>query len=395
MASVHVVRRTTAAGKARYLVRYRLGGREAQLLHGGTFDRREFAAQRAATIRTALANGEVPDLNLLEKLGRIRTLDEVAKEYMATRIDVSLATMRVYQHAARHFGSLGRTNIDRIDVDHVQMWVTRLHAEEDLAPSTIRKYLDFLRASLDFAPRDPNPARSHLLRLPKQVREEINPLPYVHFVALCTAIVPRFNLHIRVMEATGLRIAELLSVTWADVDVPGTELRVARKRTKGGTAGRRMAQVWPEIMEEIAALVPVEDRVATDTVFAGTDKAIRNAMSRACKFAQILAYSPHDLRHRWISLRMMAGWPPHVVARQAGHSRASVTLDIYSHVMLDEPDFVMERIRGDASVMPRPQPVPGQNTEGPANADPSSESGRYWARTSDPQLVELVLSQLS
>jgi hypothetical protein len=24
-----------------------------------------------------------------------------------------------------------------------------------------------------------------------------------------------------------------------------------------------------------------------------------------------------------------------------------------------------------------------------------SESGRYWARTSDPQLVELVLSQLS
>ncbi len=72
-----------------------------------------------------------------------------------------------------------------------------------------------------------------------------------------------------------------------------------------------------------------------------------------------------------------------------------MTLDIYSHVMLDEPDFVMERIRGDASVMPRPQPVPGQNTEGPAKAGPSSESGRYWARTSDPQLVELVLSQLS
>ncbi len=34
-----------------------------------------------------------------------------------------------------------------------------------------------------------------------------------------------------------------------------------------------------------------------------------------------------------------------------------------------------------------------EGPEGPNQAD--SEDGRYWARTSDPQLVELVLSQLS
>ncbi len=55
-------------------------------------------------------------------------------------------------------------------------------------------------------------------------------------------------------------------------------------------------------------------------------------------------------------VELMLGWPPHVVARQAGHSRASVTLDIYSHVILDEPDFVMERIRGDASPAASPRP---------------------------------------
>ena len=395
MASVHVVKRQTNSGKARYLVRYRLGGREAQLLHGGTFERREYADQRAAAIRTTLANGEVPDLNILEKQGRVRTLETTAHEYLASRLDVSPATQRVYQHAFRHFGRVGRMATDRIDVDDVQGWVKNLHEDKRLAPSTIRKYLDFLRATLDFARRDPNPARSALLRLPRQQREEINPPSYAHFVALCDAIVPRFNLHLRVMEASGLRIAELLSVIWADVDVPGSALRVARNRTKGGTAGRRMAHVWPELMSEIAALVPVEDRIATDSVLPGTDKAIRNAMSRACKFAQIPAYSPHDLRHRWISLRMMAGWPPHLVAREAGHSRASVTLDTYSHVMLDEPEFVMERIRGDASVMPRRQSGRSENDERPAHADLSTESGRYWVRTSDPQLVELVLSQLS
>ena len=30
-----------------------------------------------------------------------------------------------------------------------------------------------------------------------------------------------------------------------------------------------------------------------------------------------------------------------------------------------------------------------------SRAASNGESGRYWARTSDPQLVELVLSQLS
>ena len=34
--------------------------------------------------------------------------------------------------------------------------------------------------------------------------------------------------------------------------------------------------------------------------------------------------------------------------------------------------------------------------EDPARVNQAdSEDGRYWARTSDPQLVELVLSQLS
>jgi len=35
-----------------------------------------------------------------------------------------------------------------------------------------------------------------------------------------------------------------------------------------------------------------------------------SVMSRACKVAEVPHYSSHQLRHRWISLRMMAGWPP-------------------------------------------------------------------------------------
>ena len=64
---------------------------------------------------------------------------------------------------------------------------------------------------------------------------------------------------------------------------------------------------------------------------------------------------------------MLAGVPLPLVRQVAGHSRASVTLDVYSHVLLDEPaealaalrEAVMglfqreERARVGTSVIPR------------------------------------------
>ena len=352
MASVLFVRRTTRSGERRYLVRYRLGGRESGLVHGGSFTLERDAKARRDAIWASIAKGEVPDLDLIGIIERSQTVDEALAAYLATRIDASEATKRVYRHAGRSFGPLGQKATDKVTVADVQDWVTQMHQEKKRSPATIRKYLDALRAALDHAERDPNPARSARLRVPRQTREEIDPPPYAHFMALVEAIAPRFNLHVRVMEASGLRVDELLSLTWADVDVPGSALRVARNRTKGGTAGRRMGRVWPELMDEIADLLPLEDRIQSQVVFTGSDSAIRNAMARACKFAQIPHYSPHQLRHRWISLRMMANWPPHLVAREAGHSKTSVTFDVYSHVLLDEPAWLIERIAGDASVMP-------------------------------------------
>ncbi len=68
-------------------------------------------------------------------------------------------------------------------------------------------------------------------------------------------------------------------------------------------------------------------------------------MARACKLAGIPTYTPHDLRHRFISILVMSGVPITVVQKVAGHGRASVTLDIYSHVILDEPAEYVAEVR--------------------------------------------------
>jgi integrase len=58
-------------------------------------------------------------------------------------------------------------------------------------------------------------------------------------------------------------------------------------------------------------------------------------MARACKAAGIAHYHPHDLRHRYASVQIGRGVPVTAVAAQLGHSKKSITLDVYSHVLVD------------------------------------------------------------
>jgi integrase len=69
-------------------------------------------------------------------------------------------------------------------------------------------------------------------------------------------------------------------------------------------------------------------------VFQGLEvSAARQAMSRACRNAKIPHYSPHDLRHRRLTLWHQSGVPARELAERAGHSRPSMSLDTYTHVM--------------------------------------------------------------
>jgi len=56
-------------------------------------------------------------------------------------------------------------------------------------------------------------------------------------------------------------------------------------------------------------------------------------------------FSPHDLRHRGITLWHQSGVPARELAERAGHARPSMSLDVYSHVMPPD-ELVTERLSG-------------------------------------------------
>lgn len=99
-------------------------------------------------------------------------------------------------------------------------------------------------------------------------------------------------------------------------------------------AARRWVAVPETVIADVAETCPREDRTAERRVFPGfTRDVAKNVMARACKTAGIAHFHPHDLRPRYASVQIDRGVSVTQVAAQLGHSRKSLTLDTYSHVL--------------------------------------------------------------
>ena len=96
----------------------------------------------------------------------------------------------------------------------------------------------------------------------------------------------------------------------------------------------------PELFHAVCALVPRDDRVPERRVLQGFGgDRFRTAITRACTAAAVPAFSPHDLRHRRISLLHLSGVPWARIGKHVAQRSLRVTADTYSHVLVDEREL--------------------------------------------------------
>jgi integrase len=153
--------------------------------------------------------------------------------------------------------------------------------------------------------------------------------------------------HERLMLATavqtGARKAEVLGLTFADVDVSGRTLAIERQLDRYGKRAslktkrsRRTVAVSPDLATRLA-----EHRLARggrdhDLVFARPDgsplshKAADWTLARAVKRAGLERFTWHDLRHSHVSRLFAAGLDPVAIAARVGDS-LGVVLTTYAH----------------------------------------------------------------
>jgi hypothetical protein len=295
MSSVWLTTRTTASGAKRYRVEYRLGGREAPTRYGGSFRTQREALARKAWVAGELAALRVPNLQALETASRSQTVAAAGQRWLGSRIDVAPATKtRHGLELARIDHLLGRRLVDELAPAEIADFVATLAT--DYSRATIRKTLQTLAMVLDHEGISPNPARDKEVRLPREDQEEIS-----------------------------------------DEQRRRVRLRAATTKTRKAL----WVELHPVLADALEArLGPREDRNIEACLFAGSGAdALRTSMAKACKAAGIPLFSPHDLRHRRISLLHLRGVPWARIGEFVGQRNLSVTADVYSHVMLDEAEL--------------------------------------------------------
>jgi integrase len=337
MASSWITTRKTASGTKRYRVEFRCGGREAPTRYGGSFKTKREATVRMNWIAGELAAKRVPDLRFAA--AETVTLRTLAERWQASRVDVSEGTAQTYRVAlGRLLPRFGNEPVERIDAQTIADLVAELHAS-GLRKQTIRKTVSVLAMVLDHARIQPNPARDRLtVKLPREERRELRPPTAEHVEAVVRLLPTRYRLPLLVLDATGMRIGELEALTWGDVDEPRQRWRVSGAVAKTGRA--RWVPVPAELFLAVTRLVARDDRVPERPVFHGFgSERFRTAITRACTAAGVPAFSPHDLRHRRVSLLHLGGMPWARIGEIVGHDDLVTTARTYTHVIPDEAEL--------------------------------------------------------
>jgi integrase len=168
-----------------------------------------------------------------------------------------------------------------------------MRTPKGLSASSLPRYLSTAKLVLDFAGVEPNTARDHRVKLPKQSYEEVNPPTCKQFLSILDRVPQAKRLALIVMEQCALEPGVISTLTWGDVDVAESRFRLPRKNVKGNRSVRaRNRQVPQWLMGIIEERCPLEDRTADRPVFGGTTDAYNQAMRRACVAAGAPAFSP-------------------------------------------------------------------------------------------------------
>lgn len=168
--------------------------------------------------------------------------------------------------------------------------------------------------------------------LAKRILSEVEVARLVH-----AAATPRDRVLVAVLYAGGLRVSELVALTWSDV-LP----RDARVQLSVTGKGRKVRQV---LLPESASTLLLSlrgDAGANDPVFASrkggdrlTTRAVHGIMKRTAKRAGVnSAVSPHWLRHAHGSHAIQNGAPLPDVQATLGHSNIATT-SAYLHARPD------------------------------------------------------------
>lgn len=313
-------------------------------------------------------------LHAVEKGEYIRPSSETVKE-IADKWHERKAQAGTYKRASleqwkNHVNrfiavELGGLKVSQVDVEVIERAAAAWR--ERVSPVTVNKILTTLTAVLDLAKRyrliKENPAReAERLKLAtadedsiEVTADEVYSKGELKKLIEATEPGSHDRLLVMVPALLGLRIGEVLALTWPAIDLKGGKLQVLLNLADSGKgeeplfqspktkSSRRVLSLPQELLHELRVWklkCPVSER---DLVFATEEgkpyhrKAASKILDRAIVKAELKKrLTPHGLRHTFASLLLADGIPAPEVGAYLGHKDCSVTLKVYAHFVREE-----------------------------------------------------------
>lgn len=146
-----------------------------------------------------------------------------------------------------------------------------------------------------------------------------------------------------ILYYTGIRVGELLALTWKDIDFENKTINIDKSYQRIGHDDVITVPKTPKSIRTIVIFDYLVDVLQAykdsmykphinDRLFPYTKHFLTHEMKRVSQKAAVKKIRVHDLRHSHASLLIELGFSPLLIAERLGHENIETTLNTYSHL---------------------------------------------------------------
>jgi integrase len=265
------------------------------------------------------------------------------------------STWNMYRgHVENHFAQIDNLKVNRITIATVEKFIAERRGQ-NVSLATLKKILGTFGQVMKYAVRhryiDHNPVIE--AERPKDKGKEKAPVIRVLTPTEINAMLAKvqdqkYSTLFMLAVSSGAREGELLGLKWSDVLWDTNQIYIQRTFNNGAwyrpksKNSIRKIDLGPTAMKQLKMWKLACPSNKLDLVFPNESGKpinhgymLRHRFWPALKDAELPKIRFHDLRHTFASLLIDQGENIKYIQKQLGHSKPTVTLDIYAHLFND------------------------------------------------------------
>ena len=325
--------------------------------------------------------------NQIDPLGENITVMELVERYLKTKVGMRPNTLANYNFVKNILKNedFGQQKISKIKTSDAKLFLIKMQQEDGRGHSTVKTVRGVLRPAFQMAVDDDvlmkNPFQFELAgvvvndAVTRQAITKDQMRKFLRFVHDDILYCKYYEV-VYILFHTGMRISEFCGLTLKDIDLKNKTVNIDHQLQRTSkreyvieptktNAGTRVIPITDEVAEMFRLIIEDRPKYKTEKIVAGysgflfldKDGMPLVAMHWEHRFnsmvgryneiykVQIPNITPHVCRHTYCSNQAKAGMNPKTLQYLMGHSDIAVTLNVYTHVGLEDAENELRKMQ--------------------------------------------------